>query len=92
MPRLKNMKKTETFTEQNSLYRCLFAAPSVRNRRGDKGVSYSAVSPPKNNASFNTLTLIALHDSMRWQDYLAVGRFPTIHKRPQQHWKNDMML
>jgi len=25
------------------------------------------------------------HVSMRWQDYLAVGRFPTIHKRPQQH-------
>jgi hypothetical protein len=46
----------------------------------------------QNNASFNTLTLIALHDSMRSQDYLAVGRFPTIHKRPQQHWKNDMML
>jgi len=25
------------------------------------------------------------HVSMRWQDYLAVGRFPTIDKRPQQH-------
>jgi hypothetical protein len=36
--------------------------------------------------------VIALHDSMRWQDYLAVGRFPTIHKRPQQHGKIDMML
>ena len=80
-PWLKNRKKIETSTEQSSLYRCLFAALSVRDRRGDKGVSYSAVSPKKkNNASFNTLTVIALHDSMRWQDYLAVGRFPTIHK------------
>jgi len=46
----------------------------------------------KNNASFNTLTLIALHDSMRWQDYLAGGSFPTTLNKPQQHWKNDMML
>ena len=38
MPRLENMKKTETSTEQDFLYRCLFAALSMRNRRGDKGV------------------------------------------------------
>jgi hypothetical protein len=45
-PRLKNRKKIETSTEQSSLYRCLFAAPSVRGRRGNKGVSDSSVSPP----------------------------------------------
>jgi hypothetical protein len=45
MPRLKNMKKIETSTEQSSLYRCLFAALSVRDQRGDKGVSDSSVSP-----------------------------------------------
>jgi hypothetical protein len=30
MPRLKNMKKIETSTEQNSLYWCLFVAPFKR--------------------------------------------------------------
>jgi hypothetical protein len=39
MTRLKNMKKTETSIEQNSLYRCLFAAPFERNRRGNRGDS-----------------------------------------------------
>jgi len=45
-PRLKNRKKIETSTEQSSLYRCLFAAPSVRNQRGDKGVLDSSGSLP----------------------------------------------
>jgi hypothetical protein len=39
-------KKIETSTEQSSLYGCLFAVLSVRDRRGDKGVSDSSVSPP----------------------------------------------
>ena len=34
--RIKNMKKTETSIEQSSLYKYLFGAPSVRNRKGDK--------------------------------------------------------
>ena len=33
----KNKSKHWTLTEQNSPYRCLFAALPVRNRRGDKG-------------------------------------------------------
>jgi hypothetical protein len=45
MTRLKYIKKTETSTEQSSLYRCLFEAPSVRNQRGDKGVLDSSGSP-----------------------------------------------
>jgi hypothetical protein len=45
MTRLKYMKKTETSTEQSSLYKCLFEAPSVRNQRGDKGVLDSSGSP-----------------------------------------------
>ena len=43
---LKNMSRHQTSTEQSSLYRCLFAALSVRDRRGDKGVSDSLVYPP----------------------------------------------
>jgi hypothetical protein len=35
---IENKKKIETSTEQNSLYKCLFIALLVRNRRGDKGV------------------------------------------------------
>ena len=46
MTRLKYMKKTETSTQQSSLYRCLFDAPSVRNQRGDKGVLDSSGSLP----------------------------------------------
>jgi hypothetical protein len=45
-PRLKNRKKIETSTKQSFLYRCLFAALLVRDRRGDKGVSDASVSPP----------------------------------------------
>jgi hypothetical protein len=32
-PKLKDKKKTETAIEENSLYRCLFVALSVSNRR-----------------------------------------------------------
>jgi hypothetical protein len=32
------MKKIETSIEQNTLYKCLFAAPLMRNQRGTKGV------------------------------------------------------
>jgi hypothetical protein len=35
---LNNMKKTETSTEQNSLYKWLFIALSMRNQRGNKRV------------------------------------------------------
>ena len=44
-PGLNNVKKTETSTEQNSLYKCLFAILLVRNRRGDKGAFDSSGSP-----------------------------------------------
>jgi len=37
-PGLNNMKKAENSTKQNSLYRWLFVAPSVRNQRGNKRV------------------------------------------------------
>jgi hypothetical protein len=57
MPRLKNMKKIETSTKQNSLYRCLFAAPFRRNRREDIRVSYSSV----------YLLVEIIHDSTRRQ-------------------------
>jgi len=49
------MKKTETSIEQNSLYWCWFAAPPVRNRRGDIRVSDSSVS----------LLVETTHDSTR---------------------------
>jgi hypothetical protein len=42
----KKWKKTETSTEQNFLYKCLFVALLVRNRRGDKGVFDSSGSLP----------------------------------------------
>jgi len=41
----KTKKKTETSIEQNSIYRCLFAALSVRKRRWDRGVLDSSGSP-----------------------------------------------
>jgi len=46
----------------------------------------------KNNASFHTLTATMLQVCRRCQDYLAGGSFPTTLNKPQQHWKNDMML
>ena len=36
-PGLNTMKKTETSTEQNSLYQWLFVALSMRNQRGNRG-------------------------------------------------------
>jgi len=52
-----NGNKTETSMEQNSLYKCLFAALSVRDRRGDKGVLDSSGSLP----------IKTMRDSTRWQ-------------------------
>jgi hypothetical protein len=73
MPRLKNMKKNETSTEQNSLYKCLFAAPPVRNRRGDIRVSDSSVS----------LLVETRHDSTcRQQWCCALPRLPSSWEVP----------
>jgi hypothetical protein len=73
MPRLKNMKKTETSTEQNSLYWCLFVAPPVRNRRGDIRVSNSSVS----------LLVETMHDSThRQQRCCTLSRLPSCWEVP----------
>jgi hypothetical protein len=45
-PGLNNMKKTETSIEENSLYRCLFVALSVSNRRWGRRVFDSSGSLP----------------------------------------------
>jgi hypothetical protein len=49
------MKKTETLTEQNSLYKCLFVAPFIGNQKGDKGVLDSLSAPPP---------IVTTHDSI----------------------------
>jgi len=93
MSRLKNGEKTVTSTEQKSPYRCLSAASSVRNRRGDKrSFRFIKFSSSWDNEWFHTSAVAALHVSVCCQDYLAVGRFPTILKQQPQHWRIDMML
>jgi len=62
-PGLNNMKKTETLTEQNSLYRCLFVPLSVRNRRGDRGALDSSGSLP----------VLTMCDSTRFCFYALPG-------------------
>ena len=64
----------------------LFAAPSVRNQRGDRGALDSS----------GSLLVLTTLDSTRFcflcaaKIYLAIEGFPTILK--QQHWKIDRML
>ena len=72
MPRLKNMKKTETLTKHNSLYWCLFVAPPVRNRKGDIKVLDSSVSLLETQCM---IPRVGSGSVARYQDYLAVGRF-----------------
>jgi hypothetical protein len=51
---------------------CTVSEGSKRRQRSFRFISFCS---NKNNASFHTLTVIALHDSMRWQDYIAIERF-----------------
>jgi len=44
------------------------------------------------NAWFHTSVVVVMHVSVRYQNYLAGGRFLTILKQSQKHWKIDMML
>ena len=88
MPRLKNMKKTETSTEQNSLYWCLFAALFERNQGGNRRCCrFIGFSSNFDNVWFHTLLfLCAAKITKLWESFL------TILNQPRQHWKIEMML
>jgi hypothetical protein len=73
MSRLKNMNKTKTSTEQNSLYWYLFVAPPMRNQRGDIRVSDSLVS----------LLVETMHDStLQQRQYCALPRLSSCWEVP----------
>ena len=88
MPRLKNMKKTKTSTEQDFLYRCLFAALFERNQGGNRRCCrFIGFSSNFDNVWFHTLLfLCAAKITKLWESFL------TILNQPRQHWKIEMML
>ena len=61
------------------------------SKRRQRSFRFIRLFSSRDGTWFHTSAVAVLHVSRRCQDYL-VGKFPTILKQPQQHWKIDMMV